>query len=61
MTPDDVAEMLGTSKKFVYERVRDGDLEHIKLGTSRFAPLRIRESEVMRYLTENTVAAKKAG
>jgi excisionase family DNA binding protein len=48
LTTQDVAELLGLSRKYVYVMVERGELEHYRLGTR----IRFSRNQIERYLSE---------
>ena len=51
-SPEEVAERLGTSRWWVRQQVRDGRLEHLRLGTAR---IRFTEAQVAAIVADATV------
>jgi excisionase family DNA binding protein len=50
LTVPEVARLLRCSKPTVYRRITDGEIPAVKLGTTQFAPLRIRRDELEAWL-----------
>jgi excisionase family DNA binding protein len=50
MTVDEVAKELRLSPISVRRRIKDGHLRAVKLGPAASSPVRVRESELERYL-----------
>lgn len=56
LTAQQVAEILGTTRQFVY--ARQDELGAVRLGQGPKAAMRFDESSVRRFLTENTRARR---
>ncbi|MCL3861792.1 AlpA family transcriptional regulator, partial [Actinotalea sp. K2] len=52
-SPEEVAERLGTSRWWIRQQVRDGRLEHLRLGKAR---IRFTEAQVAAIVANATVA-----
>jgi excisionase family DNA binding protein len=50
LTVPEVVRLLRCSKPTVYRRITDGEIPAVKLGTTQFAPLRIRRDELEAWL-----------
>jgi excisionase family DNA binding protein len=50
LTVDEAAFGLRLTPVSVRRRIKRGEIQAVKLGTARNAPLRIRESELVRYV-----------
>lgn len=57
----EVAAFLGVTEDTVYLRVAQGKLPYIKLGDSRFAPLRFDPDEIQAWVDEHRVPADGGG
>jgi excisionase family DNA binding protein len=50
LTPQEVAEVVGTSRKTIYRRIADGSLPAVRLGDGLRAPVRIGADDLDAYL-----------
>lgn len=57
-TVADAAEMLGVSLNYFYERIRDGRISTVDLGTEKKPKLRIRADSLQQFIQDLTVAAR---
>jgi excisionase family DNA binding protein len=53
LTVDEVAKELRLSADSVHRRIRDGQLQAVKLGVAHNSPVRISENELLRYVEKS--------
>jgi excisionase family DNA binding protein len=58
LTTTQVAERLGTSRKYIHRLVWRGELNAIRMGQSSRAPMRFTEVEVSRFLSKQPQAGR---
>lgn len=57
LTVSEVAKELRLAPVSVHRRIRDGQLQAVKLGAAHNSPVRVRESELERYVEAAARAA----
>ncbi|MGO4143463.1 helix-turn-helix domain-containing protein [Paenarthrobacter sp. YAF11_1] len=53
-TVEEASKLLGTSKTYVYERIRAGDLRTVDLGTGERSKIRIRQDDLEHFIDSRT-------
>ena len=53
-TVAEVAEILGTSKAYVYERINGGEVRTVNLGTPVRAKMRVRADDLQAFIESRT-------
>jgi excisionase family DNA binding protein len=61
LTVAQVAELLGTSERFVYKLIAQRRIAYTKFGTGRGSPVRIAAGDVDAYVAAHRVEAQKTG
>ena len=59
LTPDEAAAILGVGPDWVRRRCQAGELEHIKLGPSKQAQIRIEQRALWAFVAGRVVQAKQ--
>ena len=60
ITTEELATILGTTRKAIYMKVQRGELPYIKHGTSKAAHIRFDPDEIEEYINGGRVAAHKS-
>lgn len=54
LTPDAVAEKLGVSRTYIYDRIKDQSIATVNLGTDNKPKLRIRTDSLQAFIQSRT-------